>query len=151
MIKVVGCLTAEHVVGILGLTERVVDTAPVWIGMITALMVKRMPLCTANKLTRSAIEPVVSLGKRKSLYLHRAFTPAARCTVVVVMRIPVVDILTKFAGKDILTRSICLLIVAGPSVDKIIVFLHPCRVHVGCGNRSARIGIFILCNLKGLK
>ncbi len=47
MIQIVGSLASEHMIGILGLAERIVYTAPIRIGMIAALMVKRMPLGSA--------------------------------------------------------------------------------------------------------
>ncbi len=151
MIQIVGSLASEHMIGILGLAERIVYTAPIRIGMIAALMVKRMPLGSADKFSCGMIQSVIGLCKGESLNLHRTLTPTSRSTVVIVMGVPVIDILTPFACKNILTRGIGFLIIAGPAVYKVIILLHSCRMDICGSNWPTGIRILILSDLKSLK
>ena len=76
-------LRLEHIIGILGLTEHIHKTSIEGVGMITALMVKRMPQATSHMLPGCAVERIIT-GKgigRGSIMLrldqHGMFAPVA--------------------------------------------------------------------------
>lgn len=60
------------------------------------------------------------------------------------MGIPVVDILTELTREDTLLGAVGLGIVAGPSVNDIIIVADTGRIDVGSGSRTVGIGIFVL-------
>ena len=77
------------------LTEGIEVASPVWIGVITTLMIERMPLRSTDELTVGEVHLFGCFGKRKSLEKHRTLAPRAAGTVQIVVSIPVVDILAE--------------------------------------------------------
>ena len=116
--------------------------------MIATLMIERMPLATTDKLSR-CVHLLSSLCQRISLGQHRFLTPAAAGTVQVVMRIPVIHILTKLSGKDTLADAAHIHI--RPSVNHIIILLDTCRIPVGNSHWTVWIRILILGQLQRLQ
>ena len=119
--------------------------------MIATLMVERMPLATADKLTCGVIQLIAALCQRHGLYQLWFLSPAAAGTVEVVMSIPVVYQLTKLAGKDTLLWFVFLEVIAWPSVNHIIVVCHSCGMNIGSCHRTVRIWILIFGYLQCLK
>ena len=68
MIQVSRRLTAEHFISIFRLTESIINSAEIGIRMITTLMIKRMPLCTTDKLSGSSIHFIIAFSQRESLH-----------------------------------------------------------------------------------
>ena len=77
-------LTGKHPEGGLLLTEGIVDTTPVGIGVIAALVIEGVPLTTANKLTCGVVEFVGGLSQTLCLYQLRTLAPRTTGTVQVV-------------------------------------------------------------------
>ena len=144
-------LAAEHFIRILFLTESVINTSPVWIGVITTLVIERMPLCATDKLTGSAVHLIITCSQRKCLYQQRTFTPTAACTIIVVVGIPVIYVFSEFTGEDALFRFVLLFVITRPAVDYIVMFLYTGRMHIGSGYRTSRIWIFFLRYFKCLQ
>ena len=109
-------LTGKHPEGGLLLTEGIVDTTPVGIGMIAALMIEGVPLTTANKLTSGVVEFVGGLSQTLCLYQLRTLAPRTTGAVQVVVGIPVIDIFAKLTGEDTLGGLVGLEIVAWPTI-----------------------------------
>ena len=83
----------------------------------------------------------VGVAEGKGLHQLRTLSPWACGTVDVVVGIPVIDHLAKFAGEHTFVfRPVALADVVGPVVHHIVVVSHSCRLHVGNGYRTAWIG-----------
>ena len=100
-----GALRLKHIIGILGLTEHIHKSSVEGIGMIAALMVKRMPQTTSYMLSGRAIECIVTgvrIGRSRimlGLNQHGMLTPIAGHTTWRIVRVPVVHIVSPFARK----------------------------------------------------
>ena len=130
-------------ISIFRLTESIEYTSPIRIRVITALMIERMPLCSTYKLSGGTIHLVITLGQRECLHQQGAFSPTTAGTIVVIMGIPVVYILSVFTSKYALLRRIRFLIIAGPSIYHVIIFLYTGGMYICCSYRTSRIRIFL--------
>ena len=66
--RLVVFLTGKHPEGCLLLTEGIVDTTPVGIGELAALVIEGVPLTAANTLACGVVEFVGGLGQTLRLY-----------------------------------------------------------------------------------
>ena len=147
-----GCclrLRLEHVEGVLGLTESIVDTAHVGIGMVATLVVEGVPLAAADELPLAVKHHAVGVGEREGSSKLCMLTPATGGTVDGVVGVPVVDILAPFASEDALVNVVVFAVgnVVGPVVEYVVVVLHALGVEVGRRRRTTRPGKLLAGNL----
>ena len=110
-----------------------------------------MPLGTTDKQARSAIHLIITLSQRKCLHQQRMFSPAAACTVIIIVGIPVIHILPELTSEDTLLRPVFLFIITGPTINHIIMFFYSCRMYISSSYRTPRIRIFFFGNIKSLQ
>ena len=135
-------MTTIHMISIFRLTESIEYTSPIRIGMITALMIERMPLCSTDKLTGSTVHLIITFSQRQRLYEQRTFPPTAARTVIVVVSVPIVYILSEFTGENTLLRPISLFVISRPTVNYVIMFFHTGGMHIGSSYGTSRIRKF---------